>query len=134
MTFKVGYFKFLQQAINKYKKAQKQSVPSWFFMPALEAILSTLTPMSNPPTPTHLSRGSHGNCHHIPHLYKHMTYQLRQMAWSAGMGHSIIHILQLCVRQTETDREGPYSLMLHNSDILQVIYQYVSSWHLLTTL
>lgn len=70
-------------------------------MPALEAILSTLTPMSNPPTPTHLSRGSHGNCHHIPHLYKHMTYQLRQMAWSAGMGHSIIHILQLCVRQTE---------------------------------
>lgn len=34
-----------------------------------------------------------------------MTYQLRQMAWSAGMGHSIIHTFQLCVRQTQTDRD-----------------------------
>lgn len=62
-------------------------------------------PNVQPPTPTHLSRGFYGNCHHIPHLYKHMTYQLRQMAWCAGMGHSIIHILQLCVRQTHTDRK-----------------------------
>lgn len=70
----------------------------YFSMPALEASLSTLTPIC-------LSAGFHGNCHHIPHLYKHMTYQLHQMAWSAGMGHSIIHTFQLCVRQTQTDMQ-----------------------------